>query len=326
VFFPFPLYVIVLGLAWSVLRRRRLDRGEVLFWSWLTIITSWAVCLLDLVVSKELASAYGQFVLATTGLVGIVLGGIVGLGYLYLPSEEARQRKREMEMIKQRMKQFSEERKADMLRDAQLQKSPLLIEILKQKPEEEVKQLEIRFPKGVKRYHDIRLCYVTIRNLGEKTIDEVIVSCLSNEMLIVPSTSKQTFGLDIEPQEEGGMSVQEFDKYQPDSSVTVILRDRTKVKELIEHIHPDSQGVSFVLFLTVKGESERFYVPAGTMIWYNAYGGAMNSIHDGKNRKPTMMWIHVTARDAKGFSVQFEVTLHNWKRFDVRKVQTVYDS
>lgn len=192
----------------------------------------------------------------------------------------------------------------------------------------QVEEVLVRFPakngKEIERRHEVRFYYITIRNDGKKTVDDVVIDCLANEMLIIPSTSKPVFGIDVGPFEQGGVSVEEYDEREVDNTITVLLRDRNKVKESIEYIHP-KHAETFVLFFTVKGITDRFFVPAYTKVWFNAYGGAHNSIIRNMERKATKVWIKITARDIKPLDAEFEVTLHDWNSFDVKLMQPVYE-
>lgn len=64
-----------------------LDRGEIRFWSWLTIVSAWAIGLFDLAISGELGTAYGQLILIFATLIGILLGLVVAIGYLFWPQK-----------------------------------------------------------------------------------------------------------------------------------------------------------------------------------------------------------------------------------------------
>jgi hypothetical protein len=92
VFFPLLLFFLcvpVIGLARLVWRKKCLadfDRGEVLFWSCIVIASVWAGAVLDLAINQELFSAYGQSVFWLATLIGIILGGLMALGYLLWPS------------------------------------------------------------------------------------------------------------------------------------------------------------------------------------------------------------------------------------------------
>jgi hypothetical protein len=184
---------------------------------------------------------------------------------------------------------------------------------------DQVETLEFRFANGERRYHEVRFYYIKIRNDGPKSVDDVTLTCQGNQMLVIPSTSKSSFGIDVD---ENQMSAKEFDERPLDNAINLLLRDRKKLKDSIKYVHPSSEGVSFVLFFTIEGINDRLLIPAYTKVWYNAYGGFKKIIHGSKNIKPTKVWIHVRARDMKQLDVGFEAVLRNWRSFDVKQLNS----
>jgi hypothetical protein len=212
-------------------------------------------------------------------------------------------------------------RKTGFLADDSPADRPRLTVALSKENENEVKELEVRFPGGIRRTPAVRFYYITIRNEGTKTADDVRVRCHGNDVRIIPFTSKSSFGIDVERIDEMG-TVEYFDKSIPESAISAILNDHNKVKDSIEFIHPGPEGEKFVLFFTVEGYTDKFFIPAHTKLWYNAYGGHLNAMH-GTERRTTKVGIHIGARDITGYYAEFEVMLYDWNSFDVKLVGIV---
>ncbi|MGA8856903.1 MAG: hypothetical protein WB643_07035 [Candidatus Bathyarchaeia archaeon] len=215
-------------------------------------------------------------------------------------------------------------RKTGFLSDDSTEDKPRLTVALTKTNENQVKELEVRFPGRIRRTPAVRFYYITVRNEGKKTADDVRVRCQGNGVRIIPFTSKSSFGIDVERVDEMG-TVEYFDKSVPESAISAILNDHNKVKDSIEFIHPGPEGEKFVLFFTVEGYTDKFFIPAQTKLWYNAYGGHLNA-HYSPERSSTKVGIHIGARDITGYYAEFEVMLYDWNRFDVKLVGIVEES
>ena len=85
-FFPLPLYIILVGLGWLLWRRQReLDRGEALLLYLLTVWGLWGAECYSLLPNQGFASADGIRVFATATFLSVIASAAGGLVFLYWP-------------------------------------------------------------------------------------------------------------------------------------------------------------------------------------------------------------------------------------------------
>jgi hypothetical protein len=86
-FFPLPVYIIVLGLGWFAWRRRwKLDRKEVLFWYILSVCVTGVGVLIALIPSQEWSSDYGSRILSLTVFIVAIAVASGVLFYFFWPT------------------------------------------------------------------------------------------------------------------------------------------------------------------------------------------------------------------------------------------------
>ena len=89
-FFPFPLYITLLGLGWLLWRgHRRLDRSEGLLLYLLTVWGLWGAEFYSLLPNQGFTSANGIRVLATATFLSVIASAVGGLVCLYWPQPHA---------------------------------------------------------------------------------------------------------------------------------------------------------------------------------------------------------------------------------------------
>jgi len=175
------------------------------------------------------------------------------------------------------------------------------------KPEEKIREVQIRFRGGEVRKHEARFCYITVRNSGKRTAEDVVAWCGTDRMMFMPIRRKLTYTVDHDDAPE------DFDeevKISKEAYIFALLRE-DKLKETVT-IHPGPIGEAFVLFFTLK-DFPQLCIPGFTRI----YRGIPCTKHE--------LTIYLRGEHmSDSQEATFEVTAKSWDSFEVKQIgQTV---
>jgi hypothetical protein len=164
---------------------------------------------------------------------------------------------------------------------------------------------------GTVRKHEARFCYVTVRNIGKRSAEDVwITHNLLRQMIFIPLHRKPTFRVYCDyGSEEFDGEVKTFG-VEETFAVALLNDDRCHLK-CETTIRPGPVGETFLLFFTLK--NFRLLTVPGTSRLYPNYNTGF----------PCKLVLNVCLQ-AKGmtdfYATPFEVRANAWDDFNVKKL------
>jgi hypothetical protein len=177
------------------------------------------------------------------------------------------------------------------------------------KEEERIKELEVRLIDGKTRKCGARFYYITVRNSGKKTAEDVTAYCpgeLADLMVFMPLRRRSALRVDYNRTSEG--FDEETKERYGESYIFALLTDYKFPRTI--NISPGPKGETFVLFFTL----ECFRVPT--------VPGASRIYPTDKSMPCTVMLpIYTQGKNMSyRYTAAFKVNLKKWNDIEVEQV------
>jgi len=179
------------------------------------------------------------------------------------------------------------------------------------KEHEKVKEIQLVLRDGRVITHEARLYYITVTNIGKRSLRVSARFNWDQQMIFVPLNKKPTFRVVSQYYTDGFK--REVETFGDEEAIAIALNtDERWVSRYDVTIHPGPAGETFVLFFTLKG-FRVMTVPGGTRIYPNYDVGFPCKLSLG---------VCLLSDDLSPYSdaTVFEVTAKNWKDFEVKQV------
>jgi hypothetical protein len=180
------------------------------------------------------------------------------------------------------------------------------------KDEERISEVEVRLRDGKVRRHEGRFFYITVRNSGRRSAEDVEAYCPSyspeEQMVFMPLRKRLAYTIDY------NRSAQAFDeeeaRHGAEAFVFALLREYRWPRKV--SIHPGPKGETFVLFFTLK-DYRLLTVPGPTRIYPNFEEGMPCAV---------TLYVVLQGKDMRHlYTAAFKVTLESWSSFKVEQIE-----